>query len=707
MFAFVLIHFGSNIKYLELELYFLIMLRNKTKNDIIYMYSINDTPKSYIDIIDKYMNVDKSLKIKIIPYDDKNITYDIDGFQSNYTSFNTLRTCNFLFAYTLTEYKKVCIIESDMILRHNIDKLFNYKSPAIQYFNTTVEKRNTNFKVIIKNKDDILEEKTIHNTNGGILLFRPSLKIFEKLKENIKLIIEKNIEFPNEKLFIYTMKYFFNIPIKYNFIHFALNHNKPIYKYFIEHKHKIYIYHFNQTEYKPLNIIQDNYIIDNKIKQEIVEYYKINYYNKYHIVIDSILQNIKNNNMIVKRSIPLIKSEIVVARYNEDLAWLNKLDDNIIITVYNKGENNIVKINKPNVKIIKLPNIGRESHTYLHHIISNYDNLADQIIFCQGDSIFHSPNFLDLINSRHLFEPIQPLSSYYWPEGEPPFWFYNPPKPLLDLTHNLWINNNPIHVEYMDNEFITQYPLYYLEDYFSNIINKVKESYDISISTLEFNKNRFNLKNVKLDELFPVCYAGLFAVNKNVILDNCIDFYNNIMSILIYDNRNLTDKIKLDQGLFLEKLWLVIFNYKKYNKNYISLKTNNYILEDKSLIILNNTANFNFYIIKCNIFISLYDDNKDLYLIFISRYNIYILHKDKYIFDLKKLKDNQHIQNILKGNNYVNFNISIKNNKLIINVLLDSNTLELLNCNLNKNINIKQIIIKNVSKDNKFIDLNK
>ena len=69
----------------------------------------------------------------------------------------------------------------------------------------------------------------------------------------------------------------------------------------------------------------------------------------------------------------MITTEIVIARYNEDLSWLNKIDKNIKITIYNKGNNNI------NFPFIQLPNIGRESHTYLYHIINNYDNLADII----------------------------------------------------------------------------------------------------------------------------------------------------------------------------------------------------------------------------------------------------------------------------------------------------------------------------------------
>ena len=55
----------------------------------------------------------------------------------------------------------------------------------------------------------------------------------------------------------------------------------------------------------------------------------------------------------------------VFPMYNEDLKWVPK--DAI---VYNKGNN-----------FIPLPNIGRDAHTILYHIINNYDNLDEITIF--------------------------------------------------------------------------------------------------------------------------------------------------------------------------------------------------------------------------------------------------------------------------------------------------------------------------------------
>ena len=125
--AFVLVHFGDKVKYLELEIYLCINLRKNTKYDIIYLYSINDTPIKFVNIMKKYCNY-------TIPYDDNNITYNVP-FSSFYSHFNTLRTCNFIFAYQLTQYKKLCLLESDMIITGNIDDIFNLKTPSILVYN--------------------------------------------------------------------------------------------------------------------------------------------------------------------------------------------------------------------------------------------------------------------------------------------------------------------------------------------------------------------------------------------------------------------------------------------------------------------------------------------------------------------------------------------------------------------------------------------
>lgn len=72
--------------------------------------------------------------------------------------------------------------------------------------------------------------------------------------------------------------------------------------------------------------------------------------------------------------------EIVIAKYKEDPSWISKIKHKVI--VYDKSDNTIPGS-------IKRPNIGREGETFLHHIITNYENLADVTVFLQGNPFEH------------------------------------------------------------------------------------------------------------------------------------------------------------------------------------------------------------------------------------------------------------------------------------------------------------------------------
>lgn len=69
-------------------------------------------------------------------------------------------------------------------------------------------------------------------------------------------------------------------------------------------------------------------------------------------------------------------SEIVLARYKEDISWANILNN---VTIYNKGP----KVESKH-KVINLPNLGMQGASQIYHCYKNYDNLADITIFLQA-----------------------------------------------------------------------------------------------------------------------------------------------------------------------------------------------------------------------------------------------------------------------------------------------------------------------------------
>lgn len=76
--------------------------------------------------------------------------------------------------------------------------------------------------------------------------------------------------------------------------------------------------------------------------------------------------------------------DIIVSRYNEDLSWMNEEPFNRFnYIIYNKGINeNFEK--KYALKTINLPNVGKCDHTYLYHIVNNFNNLSNVNVFFPG-----------------------------------------------------------------------------------------------------------------------------------------------------------------------------------------------------------------------------------------------------------------------------------------------------------------------------------
>jgi len=84
--------------------------------------------------------------------------------------------------------------------------------------------------------------------------------------------------------------------------------------------------------------------------------------------------------------------QIVISRFNEDLEWLDNAPFNTSRhLIYNKGPVEVSCSTSHECSISKLPNVGREGHTYLHHIITNYDNLANLTVFLPGSAYQMKP----------------------------------------------------------------------------------------------------------------------------------------------------------------------------------------------------------------------------------------------------------------------------------------------------------------------------
>lgn len=94
--------------------------------------------------------------------------------------------------------------------------------------------------------------------------------------------------------------------------------------------------------------------------------------------------------------IPESDRQLVVSHFHEDLAWLADVPSGWSVVVYSKGGS--LDSLPPGVPVRRLANRGREAATYLHHLTTRWDQLAETTVFCQGDTVaVHCPDFLDRI----------------------------------------------------------------------------------------------------------------------------------------------------------------------------------------------------------------------------------------------------------------------------------------------------------------------
>lgn len=100
--------------------------------------------------------------------------------------------------------------------------------------------------------------------------------------------------------------------------------------------------------------------------------------------------------------------EIVVARYKEDISWVYgylPLVDKV--TIYDKCDSHDTDImypSHPKLSVTKLPNVGREAHTYAHHLHDQYESMCDIVIFTQGNYREH----IDKISFESMFDGESP-----------------------------------------------------------------------------------------------------------------------------------------------------------------------------------------------------------------------------------------------------------------------------------------------------------
>jgi hypothetical protein len=189
--------------------------------------------------------------------------------------------------------------------------------------------------------------------------------------------------------------------------------------------------------------------------------------------------------------------ELIVARYNENIDWIKENNLNSITSLYCKGRTDDVDVGIYK-KVKYLPNVGREGHTYFHHIIENYDNLSDLNIFVQANPFDHCSGALDFINNLN----IETKELYY--KSFPTFTW-----PIINYDCNLKI---PEYTQKICNTLFDKHP-----------------------------------------HTFDAWCCGMFVVSKNMIRFRSKKFYEKCIEYLNWSNNPI-------EGHIFERLWTLIFD---------------------------------------------------------------------------------------------------------------------------------------------------
>jgi len=204
--------------------------------------------------------------------------------------------------------------------------------------------------------------------------------------------------------------------------------------------------------------------------------------------------------------------DIIVAYYNNENFYklLNLFDSHNFdykAIIYNKSSNELHIEMDVKISNFNLNNIGRESETYLNHIIKNYDNLAEYTLFIQDDTNNHINNYNNFIEfcKKVINDKIQ-----------------------FQLYPCSWRENGYINTRTINNGICDLHTLAS-----NNSIKKCCEDNDIY-----------------LPEQYTTFTCAFFICHKNIILKHKKDFYIKLRNWLLTDEKN---------GFVLEHIWKILF----------------------------------------------------------------------------------------------------------------------------------------------------
>jgi hypothetical protein len=201
--------------------------------------------------------------------------------------------------------------------------------------------------------------------------------------------------------------------------------------------------------------------------------------------------------------------------------------------------------------VVEVENIGREGHTYLHHMITAYDSLKDRIIFSQGDPFTHNDTFLCAIDNYEKMDRVMPLGLGYLVKSNlPPQYLLDKIKKRTEYGLEYAIFKMNKNCDYMAENYFHDggaqgFAPYYRSHY----------KIDPSLSVIDSMLKRSKFPYLPNDTIY-FTFSGLFSVNREIIKAHVVEVYENLKDELLSENNQGGVN-----GYLLERLWLHIFKY--------------------------------------------------------------------------------------------------------------------------------------------------
>jgi dTDP-4-dehydrorhamnose reductase len=209
--------------------------------------------------------------------------------------------------------------------------------------------------------------------------------------------------------------------------------------------------------------------------------------------------------------------DIIISKYKKNIKWSEQFKDKHRVFIYDKSDEDNSHI--------KLPNIGREPHTFLHHIIKHYDDLSDFSCFLQDNPFDHMSD--RNVNKNKILKDFSFIDDFdknldFYPIGNHTVtWDLNGPDfPWLEikkLFFDKYLIKSPNNVQFVSGcQFIVKKEAIRLrtKDFYIKLIKEFDRT-DIPPINLEYGINKFPWI---METIWGYIFDGNFKSKKNALI---------------------------------------------------------------------------------------------------------------------------------------------------------------------------------------------